>query len=44
MVEVMSVGDDVVATWEFDRGLPVRLRGPELNAKPSKNSTLRMRV
>lgn len=32
-VEVMSVGDEVVATWEFDRGLPVRLRGPELNAR-----------
>lgn len=33
LVEVMSVGDEVVASWEFDRGLPVRLRGPELNAK-----------
>ncbi|MBX3744508.1 MAG: phage tail protein [Verrucomicrobiae bacterium] len=32
-VEVMSVGDTVVAVWEFDRGLPVRLRGPELNAR-----------
>ena len=32
-VEVMSIGDTVVAAWEFDRGLPVRLRGPELNAK-----------
>lgn len=33
LVEVMSIGDEVVAAWEFDRGLPVRLRGPELNAK-----------
>lgn len=33
LVEVMSVGNEVVATWEFDRGLPIRLRGPELNAK-----------
>ena len=33
VVEVMSVGDTVVARWEFDRGLPARLRGPELNAK-----------
>ena len=32
-IDVMSVGDEVVATWVFDRGLPVRLRGPELNAK-----------
>jgi phage tail-like protein len=33
IVEVMSVGDEVVATWTFDRGLPARVRGPELNAK-----------
>lgn len=33
IVEVMSVGDDVVATWVFDRGLPAKVRGPELNAK-----------
>jgi phage tail-like protein len=33
VVEVLGVGDEVVATWVFDRGLPVRLRGPELNAK-----------
>ena len=33
IIDVMSVGDEVVATWVFDRGLPVRLRGPELNAK-----------
>jgi phage tail-like protein len=30
---VMSVGDTVAATWTFDRGLPAKLRGPELNAK-----------
>jgi len=33
VVEVLGVGDEVVATWAFDRGLPVRLRGPELNAR-----------
>ncbi|HXU44876.1 MAG TPA: phage tail protein [Thermoanaerobaculia bacterium] len=33
VVEVMSVGDQVVATWEFDRGLPAKVKGPELNAK-----------
>jgi phage tail-like protein len=33
LVEVMSVGDDVAARWEFDRGLPTKIRGPELNAK-----------
>jgi len=33
IVQVMSVGDNVVATWSFDRGLPARIRGPELNAK-----------
>ena len=33
MVQVMSVGNEVAATWTFDRGLPVRVRGPELNAK-----------
>ena len=25
--------DEIVATWEFERGLPARVRGPELNAK-----------
>jgi phage tail-like protein len=33
IIQVMSVGDEVVATWTFDRGLPARIRGPELNAK-----------
>ena len=33
-IEVLARGQDqVVATWTFDRGLPLRLRGPELNAK-----------
>jgi phage tail-like protein len=32
-VQVMSVRDDVVVRWEFWKGLPARLRGPELNAK-----------
>jgi phage tail-like protein len=33
IIEVMSVGETVVATWVFDRGLPAKIRGPELNAK-----------
>lgn len=33
VIEVMSVGEQVAATWVFDRGLPARIRGPELNAK-----------
>jgi phage tail-like protein len=33
VVEVMSSGEDVVARWEFERGLPARVRGPELNAR-----------
>jgi phage tail-like protein len=32
MVEVMSVGNTVVARWVFDRGLPVKIVGPQLNA------------
>jgi phage tail-like protein len=33
IVEVMSVGDEVVARWLFERGLPVKITGPQLNAK-----------
>ena len=33
VIEVMSVGDTVVATWVCDRGLPQKIKGPELNAK-----------
>jgi phage tail-like protein len=33
IVEVMSVGDQVVARWLFQRGLPARVAGPQLNAK-----------
>ena len=32
-ITVMSVGDNVAATWTFDRGLPAKIRGPELNAR-----------
>jgi hypothetical protein len=28
IVQVMDVGEDVVATWVFDRGLPMKIRGP----------------
>jgi phage tail-like protein len=33
LVQVMDVGDAVVASWVFDRGLPAKIRGPELNAR-----------
>jgi phage tail-like protein len=32
-IQVMSAGDEVVARWQFERGLPARIRGPELNAR-----------
>jgi phage tail-like protein len=32
-VEVYSSGYNVMARWEFDRGLPLHVKGPELNAK-----------
>jgi len=32
-IEVMDVGDHVVAAWTFKRGLPARIRGPTLNAQ-----------
>jgi len=34
MIEVLSPdGVDTVATWTFDRGLPSKIAGPQLNAK-----------
>jgi phage tail-like protein len=33
IVYVMSADKTVRATWMFDRGLPAKIRGPELNAK-----------
>ncbi len=33
VIEVMGVANDVVARWQFERGLPARIRGPELNAR-----------
>ena len=32
-IEVYDVGFTAVARWEFERGLPVRIKGPELNAR-----------
>ena len=32
-VTVMSSGEKVSATWVFDRGLPMKISGPQLNAK-----------
>jgi len=33
IIQVMSSRMDVSATWVFDRGLPLKIHGPELNAK-----------
>jgi phage tail-like protein len=33
LIEVMSVGQTVVARWAFSRGLPAKLTGPQLDAK-----------
>jgi phage tail-like protein len=34
VIEVLSAdGRDVVATWTFERGLPAKITGPQLNAK-----------
>lgn len=33
LIYVMSANNTVRATWMFDRGLPAKIRGPELNAK-----------
>lgn len=33
LIEVMSVRPDVAARWEFYRGLPAKISGPQLNAK-----------
>ena len=32
-IVVHHVGQSQVARWEFQRGLPLRIKGPELNAK-----------
>jgi phage tail-like protein len=34
IIEVLDApGNTVVATWLFDRGLPTKVMGPQLNAK-----------
>ncbi|MFN0123892.1 MAG: phage tail protein [Blastocatellia bacterium] len=33
IVQVMSQGEQVAATWVFDRGLPMKVSGPALNGK-----------
>jgi phage tail-like protein len=33
IVEVLDVGEDVVARWSFRRGLPSKIAGPQLNAR-----------
>ncbi len=32
-IEVFRTGFETAAVWHFDRGLPARIRGPELNAR-----------
>jgi phage tail-like protein len=36
IIEVRNRDATVVATWVFDRGLPARISGPQLNAKPGE--------
>ena len=33
VIHVMSADGEVRASWQFDRGLPSKIRGPELNGK-----------
>ena len=33
LVEVMAAGERVAARWSFDRGLPLKVSGPTLNAR-----------
>jgi len=33
IINVMSADNTIRASWMFDRGLPAKIRGPELNAK-----------
>ena len=33
VIEVFSVAEDVAATWVFERGLPSKVSGPQLNGK-----------
>ena len=33
VIKVFSSGEKLSATWVFDRGLPMKISGPELNAK-----------
>jgi phage tail-like protein len=33
VIEVLDVGEATVATWVFDRGLPAKISGPQLNAR-----------
>lgn len=34
VIEIWGAGEDeVLATWQFERGVPQRVRGPELNAR-----------
>lgn len=38
VVEVMGEQGEVVATWVFERGLPSKISGPQLNAKTGEIS------
>jgi phage tail-like protein len=33
VIHVMGADNEIRATWTFDRGLPSKIKGPELNAK-----------
>ncbi|MGB7922047.1 MAG: phage tail protein [Pyrinomonadaceae bacterium] len=44
IIEVMSVGEQVVATWVFDRGLPAKISGPQLNAQTGEIAIEELRI
>lgn len=44
VIEVMSVGETVVAMWVFDRGLPAKITGPQLNAKTGEIAIEELRI
>ena len=44
VIDVMSVGDTVVASWGFSHVLPAKLRGPELIAKSGEIAIVELHI
>jgi phage tail-like protein len=36
LIQLLGIGDEVVAKWQFQRGLPVKIVGPTLSAQPAQ--------